>query len=453
MAVTTRVPQDKTFGIRLAEGVSGRNLAGTLGIITLSILPLLLSATILKSFLMQQCGVDPVSAARKATWVGVTYALCYALGSPLFGYLSDRWGRRPVVVLGFLLAAPFHALTGFLTSVEGVVLAQAVVGLGQAGATSMLMFAALNYVRPVDRPKAVGLCGAAIGAGVTVALPLGAHLFHRGGEIAAHLPSAITGLGTSAGAGLNPASFPFLAQGIVSALCAVLALVFLKPGKVAVSDNDTDGSKSPVVPGGSPISAASGGGTGSASPRSRFPFASLLAPRMLAAYGAAFLLGGTGKIFGTVLKPWGLNAHMQAANGIGMAVLGAAFGFVAVRVGPFRLLAVGLTGLCASYAAMFFLDGAGLVAAAFLASTVFVGMIYPVPLAIAFSEVEGGWNGTSAGIHQGFRVLGELMFALISEAMFLAWFPATGKLAGISFPLFVSVVAALFAIAALRARR
>ena len=400
----------KTFlGIRLSPGVRPWNLVGALGLVTLSIVPLLLSATVMKSFLVQQCGVDPVVAARKATWVAVLYVLGYALGSPLFGYLSDRWGRRAVVLLGFLLAAPFHALTGFLTTVEWVVAAQALVGLGQAGATSMLMFAAINYAHPDDRPKVVGLCGAAIGVGVSLSLPLGSNLFHSGHEMAAQLP--------------------FLGQAIVSVLCSGLALVFLKGGRISVR---ADGATSQL---------------------GSFPFASLVAPRMLVAYGTAFLLGGTGKIFGSVLKPWGLNAHLQAAGGIGMALLGAAFGFVALRFGPFRMLALGLLGLTASYFVMTFCNCPVGVTVAFLASAVFVGMIYPVPLAIAFSEVPDGWNGTSAGIHQGLRVLGELMFALLSEAMFLAWFPATAKLAGLTFPLVVACFVALLAVAAWKATR
>lgn len=110
-----------------------------------------------------------------ALWVGVleaVNALCAFLSAPFLGALSDRVGRRPVIVI-----ASFGAALGFLVFGIGGAMWVLVLGRVIQGITAGDMPALFGYVaditRPQDRAKRFGMLGAVSGAGFMVGPALG----------------------------------------------------------------------------------------------------------------------------------------------------------------------------------------------------------------------------------------------------------------------------------------
>jgi DHA1 family tetracycline resistance protein-like MFS transporter len=107
------------------------------------------------------------------------------LFAPIWGRISDRVGRRPILVLGLAGSAFFYAVFGYATSlgVDGQLLGLSVVpwlficriGAGIAGATIPTAQAYIADVTgPQERAKGMALIGAAFGIGFTFGPLLGA---------------------------------------------------------------------------------------------------------------------------------------------------------------------------------------------------------------------------------------------------------------------------------------
>jgi len=117
-----------------------------------------------------------------AVWVGVVlaaYSFGQFLGSPLLGRLSDRVGRRPVLLVSLVGAAVAMALTGLAHDLTTLVAARVLAGLF-AGSISTAHAYVADVTRPEERARYMGLLGACIGLGFVVGPALGALLSHFG---------------------------------------------------------------------------------------------------------------------------------------------------------------------------------------------------------------------------------------------------------------------------------
>jgi MFS transporter, DHA1 family, tetracycline resistance protein len=105
--------------------------------------------------------------------------------APIWGRVSDRVGRRPILMLGLAGSAFFYSLFGYATSLgsEGVILGMGVIpwlfvcriGAGIAGATIPTAQAYIADVTgPTERGRGMALIGAAFGIGFTFGPLLGA---------------------------------------------------------------------------------------------------------------------------------------------------------------------------------------------------------------------------------------------------------------------------------------
>lgn len=99
------------------------------------------------------------------------YGLAQALLQLPLGWLSDRVGRKPVIVGGLLVFALGSAVAAMADSVAGIILGRALQGAGAIASTIMAMVADLT--REEQRTKAMALVGVSIGFSFTVALVLG----------------------------------------------------------------------------------------------------------------------------------------------------------------------------------------------------------------------------------------------------------------------------------------
>jgi len=134
------------------------------------------------------------STENRAFTYGVlisVYALMQFLFSPVLGALSDRYGRRPVLLSStFGLAADF-LLTYFAPTLSWLFLARILSGATSASVTTANAYLA-DVSRPEDRVKNFGLVGATFGLGFIIGPAFGGLL----GRTSPRLPFLIAaGLG------------------------------------------------------------------------------------------------------------------------------------------------------------------------------------------------------------------------------------------------------------------
>ena len=131
------------------------------------------------------------SQAEQAFWYGaVTLAFGVAnfFGSPLLGALSDSYGRRPVLLIGFCgLALNFFA-TALATNLLALVLVRMVGGAMQANQAVANAYVA-DITPPADRAKRFGMLGAMFGLGFIIGPVMGGLL----GAIDLRLPFFVAG--------------------------------------------------------------------------------------------------------------------------------------------------------------------------------------------------------------------------------------------------------------------
>lgn len=108
------------------------------------------------------------------------YSAAQFIAAPQLGKLSDRFGRKPVLVIA-LLGTSFAALmTGFASSLWLLVFWRFADGI--TGATYGVATAAISDIAPPHRRSTlIGLLGAAFGIGFTVGPAIGALMSHFGG--------------------------------------------------------------------------------------------------------------------------------------------------------------------------------------------------------------------------------------------------------------------------------
>jgi DHA1 family tetracycline resistance protein-like MFS transporter len=95
------------------------------------------------------------------------YSLMQFLCAPFWGQLSDRIGRRPVILWSLLGASVAHASFGFAGSFWGLVLARGLAGVFGGNISTAMAYMA-DITSEKDRSKGMGLVGAAFGLGFTL---------------------------------------------------------------------------------------------------------------------------------------------------------------------------------------------------------------------------------------------------------------------------------------------
>ena len=99
------------------------------------------------------------------------YGLTQGILQIPFGLLSDRVGRKVMIVLGLVLFAAGSAVAALSTSIGGVILGRAIQGGGAVGSVILALVADLT--KEENRTKAMALVGITIGGSFMVALVAG----------------------------------------------------------------------------------------------------------------------------------------------------------------------------------------------------------------------------------------------------------------------------------------
>jgi MFS family permease len=138
-------------------------------------------------FLSPQLGADKIDIAM----IIVVYAACAGIFGPFWGRLSDRRGRKPVIMVCLAGAALSYVMLGFATELWMIYVARAFAGVmaGNFGVASAMM---ADITSPEDRARGMGLIGAAFGLGMVLGPLLGGLLAGDSGSFM--LPCIVAGL-------------------------------------------------------------------------------------------------------------------------------------------------------------------------------------------------------------------------------------------------------------------
>jgi DHA1 family tetracycline resistance protein-like MFS transporter len=92
------------------------------------------------------------------------FSLAQLIAAPSLGALSDKWGRRPVLIFSLIGTAVSFAMLAMAQSLTMLFIARIVDGLSGGNITTARAYIA-DVTEPEDRAKAYGMLGAAFGLG------------------------------------------------------------------------------------------------------------------------------------------------------------------------------------------------------------------------------------------------------------------------------------------------
>lgn len=111
--------------------------------------------------------------------------------APFWGRLSDRYGRRPILLVGLLGSGLSYLVFGFATSLAWLFASRIVAGAVGANVPVVQAYIA-DSTKPEDRTRGMGLVGAAFGLGFVVGPAIGGGLSHFGYGVAGLFAAAIS---------------------------------------------------------------------------------------------------------------------------------------------------------------------------------------------------------------------------------------------------------------------
>lgn len=115
------------------------------------------------------------ASPQQVTWLMACYSIAQFFAAPLWGQVSDRYGRRPVMVVSIGLTALMLAGFASATSLWMLFLFRTLHGVMTANISTAQACVA-DVTTPESRAKGMGMIGAAFGIGFTLGPVIGAVL-------------------------------------------------------------------------------------------------------------------------------------------------------------------------------------------------------------------------------------------------------------------------------------
>ncbi len=164
---------------------------------------------------------EKLGASEAATgWLSTGYSLMQFVFAPVWGRLSDRVGRRPMLLLSIAMTAVAFALYGAAWSFPVLLASRLFAGAATANIAIAQAYVA-DVTPPDERAKGMGIIGAAFGLGFVLGPAIGGlltqHAMSTRGFAAAGL-AAVNGLAAYAVLGEPEHRTPAARRGRVAAL-------------------------------------------------------------------------------------------------------------------------------------------------------------------------------------------------------------------------------------------
>ena len=120
------------------------------------------------------------------------YSLCQLIAAPFWGRLSDRYGRRPILMSSLAGACVSYLILGYADSLAWLFVSR-ILGGFMAGNISAAFAYASDVSTPEKRAASLGMVGAAIGVGFTLGPAIGGILAGNDPQAASFvLPAAVS---------------------------------------------------------------------------------------------------------------------------------------------------------------------------------------------------------------------------------------------------------------------
>ena len=107
------------------------------------------------------------------TWSVTIYLLTSTISGPIYGKLSDLYGRRPIVIFAVGLFLASSALAGLSGSMEQFILFRGLQGLGGGAIFPIALAVVADLYTPAERGKYLGSFGAVFGLSSVIGPALG----------------------------------------------------------------------------------------------------------------------------------------------------------------------------------------------------------------------------------------------------------------------------------------
>ncbi|MBO0984116.1 MFS transporter [Rathayibacter sp. SD072] len=111
---------------------------------------------------------DDLDGLSQQAWVTTAYLIVSTIATPIYGKLSDIFGRRPLYLIAIVLFLIGSLLAGFATSMLGLAGFRAVQGLGAGGLMSLALTVMGDILPPRERAKYQGYFLAVFGVSSVV---------------------------------------------------------------------------------------------------------------------------------------------------------------------------------------------------------------------------------------------------------------------------------------------
>lgn len=138
---------------------------------------------VLPQLVMEVGKIDLPHAIEIGAWIGLVMAVATFLASPVLGNLSDRFGRRRVLLLSLGGLAADYTLLTVVETLPWLFVARAISGVF-GGSYAAAQAAIADVTKPEERARNFGFVGAAFGVGFVVGPAIGGLL----GEVSPRAP-------------------------------------------------------------------------------------------------------------------------------------------------------------------------------------------------------------------------------------------------------------------------